>query len=448
MTTRYSKYLPGFLFTSDILLLNFALYEGNFLVYGTPHSKIDSTFFILLVNISWFVISTLSKSYEIPRPLLIKNKFERFFTTFAYHLLFVFVTIFFFKIDDVSRWEVFFSYLFFFIFIIIDRALLVFFLDYIRKIGYNQRQIIVVGDKNIAKKLIRSFEYHPEYGYNLKEVFTGERIAKAKEETLLEELLQHKPHEIFICYKHMDDALLKLLINFGEENEIKIKIATDLSLVNNANLIKFDNIPLLHVLHHPDIALRFRILKRCFDICFSLGVMLLGIPVFMLLAIITRFSSMGPVFYKQERIGKGERPFYIYKFRSMYIDAEKCGPQLSSNYDPRITIWGRFMRKTRLDELPQFWNVLKGDMSIVGPRPERQHFIEQIIEKKPNYKKLQCLKPGLTSIGQVHYGYAENVDQMCSRARYDLLYLQNINLNADIDIILKTVKVMLQGKGK
>ena len=132
----------------------------------------------------------------------------------------------------------------------------------------------------------------------------------------------------------------------------------------------------------------------------------------------------------------------------MFIDAEKFGPQLSSDNDPRITKWGRVMRKTRLDELPQFWNVLKGEMSVVGPRPERQHFIEKIVEKTPNYKKLLRLKPGLTSIGQVHYGYAENIDQMRTRMRYDLLYLQNVSLNSDLDIIYRTVKVMIQRKGK
>ncbi len=132
----------------------------------------------------------------------------------------------------------------------------------------------------------------------------------------------------------------------------------------------------------------------------------------------------------------------------MYTDAEKHGPQLSKDNDPRITKWGNVMRKTRLDELPQFWNVLKGEMSVVGPRPERQHFIEKIVETTPNYKKLLRLKPGLTSIGQVHYGYAENIEQMRTRVRYDLIYLQNISLNSDLDIIYKTVKVMIQRKGK
>ncbi|WP_257670028.1 sugar transferase [Parapedobacter tibetensis] len=189
-------------------------------------------------------------------------------------------------------------------------------------------------------------------------------------------------------------------------------------------------------------------IKRVFDIVFSLSVMIVGLPVFLLLTLITALTSRGPVFYKQERIGKDEEPFLIYKFRSMRVDAEHAGPQLASDDDPRITKWGKFMRKTHLDELPQFWNVLRGDMAIVGPRPERQHFINEITKKAPEYKQLLRVKPGITSIGQVTYGYAENVDQMCDRMAYDLGYLSRIGLQTDLDIILQTVKVMAQGKGK
>jgi lipopolysaccharide/colanic/teichoic acid biosynthesis glycosyltransferase len=176
--------------------------------------------------------------------------------------------------------------------------------------------------------------------------------------------------------------------------------------------------------------------------------MVVGSPIFVLLILLTKLTSKGPAFYKQVRIGKNHKPFTIYKFRSMYVNAEAAGPQLSSDSDPRITAWGKILRKSRMDELPQFWNVLKGEMSVVGPRPERQFFIEQLLEKSPNYKKLLRIKPGLTSIGQVSYGYAENIDQMHSRLRYDLIYLNNISFNSDMGIILKTIRVMVQFKGK
>jgi lipopolysaccharide/colanic/teichoic acid biosynthesis glycosyltransferase len=158
-------------------------------------------------------------------------------------------------------------------------------------------------------------------------------------------------------------------------------------------------------------------------------------------------SSRGPLFYKQERIGKNGKPFTIYKFRSMYVDAEQNGPELSSEKDPRITPFGRFMRKSRLDEIPNFINVLKGDMSLVGPRPERQHFIDQIIEKAPQYIQLLKVRPGITSWGQVKYGYAKNIDEMVRRMKYDLIYLDNMSLYVDFKIMIYTFLTILKRKG-
>jgi putative colanic acid biosynthesis UDP-glucose lipid carrier transferase len=206
--------------------------------------------------------------------------------------------------------------------------------------------------------------------------------------------------------------------------------------------------PVISMVTEPSISQKALFFKRCFDIIFSLSVMIFGAPIFILLYLVTKFTSKGPVFFKQERLGKFGKPFMMYKFRSMCLNAEKHGPQLSSENDPRITKWGRIIRITRLDELPQFWNVLKGDMSLVGPRPERRHFAKKIIARDPNYRKLAQLKPGLTSIGQVEFGYAENVDEMCTRLQYDLAYINDMSFNADLRIILQTVRVMVQKKGK
>ncbi|WP_111669241.1 sugar transferase [Algoriphagus litoralis] len=196
------------------------------------------------------------------------------------------------------------------------------------------------------------------------------------------------------------------------------------------------------------INLSTRFAKRAFDILFSSMVILFGLPIFLMVAALTKITSKGPVFYKQERIGRNGKPFFIYKYRSMIVDAEANGPQLTTDDDPRITKWGKFMRKTHLDELPQFWNVLVGDMSVVGPRPEREHFIKQIVKKAPSYKNLLSLKPGITSIGQVDYGYAESVEEMCERMTLDLDYLKEVNLAKDLSIIVKTVGTMIYGKGK
>ncbi|MCB0771399.1 MAG: sugar transferase [Flavobacteriales bacterium] len=260
---------------------------------------------------------------------------------------------------------------------------------------------------------------------------------------------QHAVEEVIIAVDSGEHAHISRIMTELEGTGVRIKIIPDMYdiLSGSVKMTSIFGAPLIEV--NPQImpAWQFSV-KRVFDITASALALMILSPLFLVLAILVRSSSPGPVFFRQERIGKHGRPFNIVKFRSMYMGAEANGPQLSSTSDPRITPIGRWMRKTRMDEIPQFWNVLKGDMSLVGPRPERQHFIDAITEVAPHYTHLHKVRPGITSWGQVKFGYAENVDQMVRRLKYDILYIENMSLAVDLKILAYTVLIILKGDGK
>ena len=267
--------------------------------------------------------------------------------------------------------------------------------------------------------------------------------------TLEEVLKTHQIEEVIIALESVEHERLQTIISRINNTDIVIKVLPDMYDILSGS-VKLDNIfgALLMVVNAEVMPPWQQALKRFIDITASLIALTLLIPVYFILAIAVAFSSKGPVFFLQDRIGLNGRVFKIVKFRTMFVDAEKLGPQLSSTHDPRITNVGRFMRKTRLDELPQFYNVIIGDMSLVGPRPERQFYIDQIAQVEPQFLELTKVRPGITSWGQVKYGYAENVEQMIQRMKYDLLYLRNRSIALDIKIMLYTILIVLKAKGK
>ncbi|HEX2393723.1 MAG TPA: sugar transferase [Bacteroidales bacterium] len=254
--------------------------------------------------------------------------------------------------------------------------------------------------------------------------------------------------EVIIAIEYTEHDMINLIINKLINVDVEIKAIPSLYdiLTGRVRMSSILGTPLISVSHNPMPAWQQNT-KAFLDRFIAAFALIITFPISVFLAIGIKLSSKGPVFYSHERVGRYGKPFYIYKFRSMYVDAEKDGPELSSKSDDRVTPFGRFMRRTRLDEIPNFINVLRGEMSLVGPRPERKHYIEQIVQTAPHYLHLLKVKPGITSWGQVKYGYAENVDQMIQRLKYDLLYLDNMSLFVDFKILIYTFLTIIKRQG-
>ena len=337
------------------------------------------------------------------------------------------------------------------------RLLMHSFYQYLYKNGIANQNLAVIGANQSGLKIIKEIANHKSLGYRVigfidsttsEKSFGGYPIL-GRVEDISNIAKEHKITGVIVS--HLTDSAKKIInfLNFCCNEKLTIYMVPSLMDVISGQLKtqQICGIPLIVLLedHLPSWQAQ---IKRLFDICVSLFVLVPFMPFWIIVAIIIKMTDKGPAIYAQERIGKNGRPFIMYKFRSMYVDAEKrSGPQWATENDPRITPFGRFMRKARIDEIPQLWNVLKGEMSIVGPRPERQFFIDKLSKEIPWYVKRLKMKPGITGWAQVKHKYDETIEDVKFKVMYDLYYFENMSIILDLKIIFRTILVVFTGKG-
>lgn len=418
---------------------------------------------MVAVCIFWFIVFFLFGLY---RSWYTKSRFDEFATIFkvtTFGILFLFFAIF---IDDrgigsplQSRLLISIYWMLVIVCVGFGRFMIHTFHRRLLIAGIGLQNALIVGWSIKARELFDSIKRHPALGYKI----VGFIPTQHEDEQLsyknvpiigsIDEITSiikaHKVKDILIALESTEHDKLLNILSYCDSRDVSLKIVPDLYdiISGQARTNQIYGFPLIEIM--PELMPPWeRAVKRMIDIIISFILLFIGLPVWILVAVAIKLNSKGPIFYTQERVGKDGKHFHIIKFRSMYHKAEhNSGPVWANKKDPRITPIGKFLRRLKLDEIPQFVNVLDGNMSIIGPRPERPYFVEQLSKEIPLYKRRLKVRPGITGWAQVKHKYDENIEDVKKKLEYDLFYIENMSLRMDFKILLRTILVVLLGKG-
>lgn len=457
-----------FLWTIDFLTINLAYVTYYYLRTETGWFQIISRpeFLLpmLVIYFYWFIIFLFVGMY---RTWFAASRFDELtllFKTSFFGVILLFFLIF---IDDISyqqssaqRYLIFIYWGIFFLFVGAGRIFVRSLQRNLLLKGIGRRNTIIIGYNQRSKEVYEDIQRAKALGLDVIGFLLINENADAQKEKdndkilgtidQIEEIVnKHNVKEVIIALDKHEHELMLDVIAKCDFNDLTIKIVPDLYEIisGQARTNQLYGVPLIEV--NPELMPVWeRKIKRLLDVIISLIVLILTLPITLLVSLAIKLDSEGPVFYKQIRVGKDGKEFKIYKFRSMFKDAEKhTGPVWSTKNDPRITRVGKIIRKFRLDEIPQFINVLRGEMSLVGPRPERPFFVEKLSKEIPLYKRRLKVKPGITGWAQVKHKYDESIEDVKKKLQYDLYYIENISLRMDLKILFRTIFVVLFGKG-
>ncbi len=449
-----------FLILSDLLFINLAWIfyyffriESGWIKYANPPSFLLP---LIVVYVYWIIIFSFAGLYE---HWFVRSRFDEFASVFKAVSFGCFILFFLIFIDDfmnnapiISRFLILIYWLVMVVSVSTGRIIIRSIQRNLLQKGIGQRNTYIVGNGDKARELRNMIGRFPQLGYRILGLISpysgNDKDTAGSLENIQKLIKENEVSEILIALEPKEKEKLIDILRYCTEEKVNMKILPDMyEIVSGmAKTNQIYGVPLIEVM--PDImSVSGKLTKRILDVSISFFTLLFLSPVLILVSVLIKLDSKGPVFYRQIRVGRKGKEFQMYKFRSMIASAEEYGPEWSGENDPRITRTGKILRRTYLDEVPQMINVLKNEMSLIGPRPERPYFVEQLKKEIPYYYKRLTVKPGITGWAQIKHKYDSSLEDVKTKIQYDFYYIENMSLKLDFKIMINTIIVIFLMKG-